>query len=124
MSSTNSTRITHASNKDTHPGAPDIDEEVLGRPILKPRRTKAQVAADNTAASEKKLVKAEEVKSNNEKRAHLIKWIATLEKEMHDDEQQADKEAAHPPAKKQIVLVAHSLGKCTNTHSNVRDIDV
>ena len=54
MSSTNSTRITCASNKDTHPGAPDIDEEVLGRPIPEPRRTKAQVAADNTAASEKK----------------------------------------------------------------------
>ena len=72
----------------------------------------------------KKLAKAEEVKSNNEKRAHLIKRIATLEKEMHDDEQQANKEATHPPAKKQIVLVVHSLGKCTNTHSNVRDIDV
>jgi hypothetical protein len=111
------TRMTRASNKDTHPGMPDIDEVVLGRPIPKPRRTKAQIAADNAAAADKKSAKAEEVKLNNEKRAHLIGQIATLEKRMHEDEQQADKEAAHPPAKKRIVLNTQPLSKCTNTHS-------
>jgi hypothetical protein len=46
-----------------------------------------------------------------------MEQIATLEKKMHDEEQQADREAAHPPAKKGIILVAHPLsGKCTNTH--------
>ena len=55
------TRITHASNKDTHPGMPDIDEDVLGRPILKPRRTKAQITEDNAATAEKKSAKAEVV---------------------------------------------------------------
>jgi hypothetical protein len=113
------TRITRASNKDTHPGMPDIDEDVLGRPIPKPRRTKAQIAEDNAATAEKKSVKAEEVKLNNEKRALLIDQIASLEKEMLDDEQQADKDAARPPAKKRIILVAQSLtsSKRTNTHS-------
>jgi hypothetical protein len=108
------TRTTRASNKDTHPGMPDIDEEVLGRPIPKPRRTKAQVAADNAATAEKKSAKAEEAKVINEKRAQLLQRIATLEKKMHDDEQQADKDAAHPPEKKRILLVAQS--KRTNTH--------
>jgi hypothetical protein len=111
------TRITRASNKNTHPGNPDVDEEVLSRPIPKPKRTKAQIAADNAAAAEKKSAKAEEVKLNNEKKAVLIKQIATLEKKMHDDEQQANREAAHPPAKKRIVLVAQPLSKITNTHS-------
>ena len=113
------TRITRASNKDTHPGMPDIDEDVLGRPIPKPRRTKVQIAEDNAATAEKKSVKAEEVKSNNEKRALLIDRIATLEKEMLEDEQQANKDAARPPAKKRIILVAQSLtsSKRMNTHS-------
>ena len=91
------TRVTCASNKDTHPGVPDIDEEVLGRLILKPRRMKTQTAADNAAAAEKSSEKAEEAKLDNEKRAQLIARIATLEKKMCDDEMQAEKEAAHPP---------------------------
>ena len=96
------TRVSRASNKDTHPGVPDIDEEVLGRSIPKPRRTKTQIAANNAATAEKLSLSAmaEEAKINNEKRAQLIKWIATLEKQMCDDEKQAEKEAAHPPAKK------------------------
>jgi hypothetical protein len=105
------TRVTRASNKDTHPGVPDIDEEVLGRSIPKPRRTKTQIAADNAAAAEKLSAKAEEAKLNNEKRAHLIERIATLEKEMRDDEKQAEKEAAHPPAKKRTVLVTKPSSK-------------
>jgi hypothetical protein len=110
------TRVTCSSNKDTHPGAPDIDEEVLSRPIPKPRRTKVQITADNAAAAEKKSVKAEEVKLNNKKRTKLIKQIATLENQMHDDEQQGEREAAHPPAKKRIVLVEQPPSKCMNTH--------
>ena len=76
------THITCASNKDTHPGMPNIDEDILGRLIPKPRRTKVQMAADNAATAEKKSMKAEEVKSNNERRALLIDQIATLEKEI------------------------------------------
>ena len=70
---------------------PDIDEEVLSRPVPKLRRMKAQITADNTAAAEKKSMKAEEAKLNNEKRTQLIEWIATLENEMDDDEQQAER---------------------------------
>jgi hypothetical protein len=109
------TRVTRSSNKDTHPGTPDVDEEVLSRPVPKPRRTKAQVAADNAAAVEKKYAKAEEVKSNNEKRKRLIEQIATLENKMHADEQEAEREAARPPAKKSIVLVLQPPSKCTKT---------
>jgi hypothetical protein len=112
-----STRITRPSNKDTHPGMPDIDEEVLGRPKPKPRRTKAQIAADNAAAIVKKSAMAEEVKLNNEKKALLIAQIATLEKKMHDDEELANTEAAHAPAKKRMVNVAQPLSKGTDTHS-------
>lgn len=124
--STNS-RVTRASNKSSHPGMPDIDEEVLDRPIPKPRRTKAQIVADNEAIAEKKSVKAEEAKVNNEKRTQLLAQIATLEKQMHDDEQQTEREAAHPPAKKRTVSVVplKSSLKCMNTHLfNACDIDV
>jgi hypothetical protein len=110
------TRTTRASNKSTHPGMPDIDEEVLGRPIPKPRRTKAQIAADNVAAAEKKSAKAEEVKLDNKKKAQLLARIATLEKKMEDDEQQAEREAAHPPANKRIVMTVKTPTKGTNTH--------
>lgn len=111
------TRITRAANKSTHPGMPDIDEEVLGRPIPKPRRTKAEIVAGNLAAAEKRSMKAEETRSNNEKRTVLIARIATLEKNMRDDELQDEKEAAHPPAKKRIELVVKSPIKGMNTHS-------
>ena len=109
-------RVTHASNKNTHPGMPDIDEEVLNRPKLKPRRTKAQIAAENAAAAEKKSVRVEEVKLNNEKKAKLIDWIATLEAKMCNEEQQAEREAAHPPVKKMVVLDMNPPSICTNTH--------
>lgn len=114
--STGNTRVTRAANKSTHPGTPDIDDEVMGRPIPKPRRTKAQIAADNVATAEKKSTKAEESKLNNEKRALLIAQIATLEKKMDDEEQQANSEAAHPPAKKRIVVMVKSPTKCTNLY--------
>jgi hypothetical protein len=111
------TRVIRASNKDTHPGRPDIDEEVMGRPIPKPRRTKAQITADNEAATKKKTSKAAEVKLNNERRAQLKEQIATLEKQMRDEEEQADKEAAHPPVKKMVLLVTKPpSSKGTNTH--------
>ena len=100
------TRVTRPSNKNTHPGMPDIDEAVLGRQVPKPRRTKAQIAADNATAAEKKASKSEEAKLNNEKRAHLQKQIATLEKRMENDEQRAEREAANPPARKNIALIA------------------
>ena len=109
------TRMTCASNKSTHPGMPNIDEEVLGRPIPKPRRTKAQIAADNIAPAEKKSMKAKEVRLNNKKKAQLLAHIATLEKKMQDDEQQAEREAAHPPANKRIVMTVKSP-KRMNTH--------
>jgi hypothetical protein len=83
---------------------PDFDNEVLNRPIPKPRRTKAQIAADNAATAAKKSTKAEEAKLNKEKRTWLIKNIATLENKMHNNEQQAKREAAHPPAKKMIMV--------------------
>jgi hypothetical protein len=59
--------VTHSSNKNTHPGMPDFDDEVLSRPIPKPRWTKAQIAADNAAAAAKKSMKAEEAKSKRKK---------------------------------------------------------
>jgi hypothetical protein len=92
--------VTHSSNKDTHPGMPDFDDEILSRLIPKPRRTKAQIAADNAAVAAKKSMKAEEARLNKEKKTRLIKGIATLENEMHNNEQQAEREAACPPAKK------------------------
>ena len=107
---------TRASNKSTHPGIPDIDEEVMCRPVPKPRRTKTQIAANNIAAAEKKLAKAEEVKANNEKKAKLIAQIATLEKKMEDDKQQANTEAAHPPTQKKIIMIVKSSTKGMNTH--------
>jgi hypothetical protein len=75
----------------------DIDEEVLSRPVLKQRQTKAQIEADNAAAAEKKSMKAEETKSNN-------------------DELQAKRVASHPLTKKSIVLVLQPPGKHTKTH--------
>ena len=110
------TRVTRASNKDTHPGMPDIDQEVLSRPAPKPRRTKTQIAADNATAAEKLSAKAEEAKLNSEKRAQLIEEIAMLEKRMGDDEKKTEREAAHPPAKKRTVLILKPLSKCANTH--------
>ena len=62
------TRVTRPANKSTHPGMPDIDDEVMERPIPKPKRTKVQIAADNVVAAEKKATKAEEVRLNNEKK--------------------------------------------------------
>lgn len=109
----NTQRITRPSNKSTHPGIPDVDEEVLSRPIPKPRRTKAQIAADNVTAAEKKSEKIEEAKLNNEKRTLLIAKIAKLEKAMDDDEKQADREAAHPPVKKTVFVVKSPI-KCMN----------
>ena len=55
-----------------HPGMPDIDDEVMERPIPIPKRTKVQIAADNVVAAEKKATKAEEVRLNNEKKALLV----------------------------------------------------
>jgi hypothetical protein len=112
-------RVTRPSNKNRHPGNPDVDEEALSRPIPKPRRTKAQIAADNATAAEKSSTKAEEVKLNNERRAQLVEQIATLEKKMCDEEEQAESEAAHPPAKKRTVLVMKPqdpTSKRMNTH--------
>jgi len=83
---------------------PDFDDEVLSRPIPKPRWTKAQIAADNAAAAVKKSMKAEEAKLNKEKRTWLIKGIATFENKMHNNEQQAEREAAHPSAKKMVMV--------------------
>jgi hypothetical protein len=112
------TRVTRPANKNSHPGKPDIDEEVLGRPVPRPRRTKAEISADNATAAEKKSTKAEEAKLNNEKRVLLMERIATLEKRMEIDEQQAEREAAHPPAKERTVLVAqYTNNKRKNTHS-------
>ena len=117
-------RMTRPSNKNTHPGTPDIDEEVLSRPIPKPKRTKVQIAADNAAAAEKKAAKAEEAKLMNEKKTLLVGRIATLEKRMLDNEKQADREAARPPAKKKTVLLVRSPIKCMITHySNERNTD-
>ena len=107
-------RVTRATNKSTHPGIPDIDDEVLDRPIPKPRRTKAQVIADNVAAAEKKTAKAEQVKLSKENRAQLVAQIAILEKKMHDEEKKTESEAAHPPAKKGVVMVAKFPTKCTH----------
>jgi hypothetical protein len=104
-------RVTRSSNKDTHPGMPDFDDEILSRPIPKPRRTKAQIAADNAAVAAKKSMKAEEAKLNKEKKTRLIKGIATLENEMHNNEQQAEREAARPPA----VMVPQRLIKGMKT---------
>lgn len=110
------TRLTRPSNKDTHPGMPDIDDQVLSRPIPKPRRTKTQIAADNAAAAEKSSAKVEEVRLNNEKRAQLIEQIAVLEKRMGDDEKKDEREAARPPAKKRTVMVTKPPSKCIITH--------
>lgn len=109
-------RVTRAANKSTHPGMPDIDDEVMSRPKPKPRRTKAQIIADNVTAAEKKFAKAEEVKLSKENRAQLIAQIAILEKKMHDNEKKAESEAARPPAKKGMVMGAKFPTKCTNIH--------
>jgi len=102
---------------------PDMDEEVLSRPIPKPRRTKAQITADNAAAALKKSVKAEEAKSMKEKRTQLIESIATLENKMHDDEQQSEREAAHPPAKT-TVMVPQPLSKGKGTKDSLIEMSI
>ena len=51
-----------------------------------------------------------------------MEQIASLEKKMHDDEQQAEREAALPLAKKGIVSVVQPPGM--NTHSNARNTDI
>jgi hypothetical protein len=97
-------RVTRRSNKDAHPGAPDVDEEVLRRPVPKPRRTKAQIAADKAAAAADKLEKAEAAQSKEDKKSKLIETIATLENQMAIDDRQAERNAAHPPTKKTVFI--------------------
>jgi hypothetical protein len=94
---------------------PNINEQVLSRPVPKLRRTKVQIVADNAAAAAKKLAKAEAVKSNEEKKTRLINSIAVLENKMDDNEQQAKKEAAHPPAK-EMVMALQPVSKGKETH--------
>jgi hypothetical protein len=115
MTTTNP-RVTRQSNKGAHPGMPDVDNEVLNRPIPKPRRTKAQIAVDNAAAAASKLVKADTAKVNNKKKARLIESIAALENEMENEEQQDENEAARPPAKKTI-MVPRPVSKGTDGDS-------
>lgn len=117
MSTTSNDRITRPANKSSHPGMPDVDDEVMGRPIPRPRRTKAQITADNIATAEKKSTKAEQMKLSKENRDKLIAQIAILEKKMLDDEKQTKREAARPPAKKGIVMGAKVPTKCTNIYS-------
>ena len=108
------THVTCPSNESTHPGVPDIDEEVMSsRSVPKPRRTKAQITADNIATAKKKSMKAEETKLNSEKKAEIVVWIATLEKRMLDDKEQAKKEAARPPVKKRTIIIKSPI-KCMN----------
>ena len=111
--------VTRATNKSSHPGMPDIDDEVMGRPIQRPRRTKAQITADNIGTAEKKSMKAEQIKLSKENQDKLIAQIAILEKKMHDEEKQTEREAARPPAKKGIVMGAKVPTKCTNIHSSL-----
>ena len=44
----------------THPGMPDVDEDILNKVIPKPRRMKMQITADNVAAAKTRSAKAEE----------------------------------------------------------------
>ncbi|KAF8797835.1 hypothetical protein BYT27DRAFT_7265399, partial [Phlegmacium glaucopus] len=72
-------RTTRSTNKDKHPGLPDIDEETLAKPIPKPRRTRVQILADAAAAQSKKDKKLEDEQQEATRKAAGIKEIAQLE---------------------------------------------
>ena len=80
------TRITRQSNKLAHPGLPDVDEATLLKPIPKPHRTKAQIAADNKEKAQKKKDKADADKEQEIKKALGVKKVAAMQNQMHDED--------------------------------------
>lgn len=106
-----STRIkTRATNKDAHPGQPDIDEETLRRPIPRRKRTKAEILASKQEAQAKKEAKAAAVVANVKRREDGVQDIARFENQMELDTIELRKEAARPTPKL-IVKIPRPTGK-------------
>lgn len=103
-------RQTRSTNKDKHPGLPDVDEETLARPIPRPKRTRVQILADAAAAQRKKDEKLKEEQREVARKAAGIEEIARLESKMKADEEKSALNAAHPPATPQTRKVARPLG--------------
>ncbi|KAF8879042.1 hypothetical protein BD779DRAFT_1676578 [Infundibulicybe gibba] len=82
-----STRITRASNKNAHPGLPDVDEVTLSK------RTSAQVKVDATA---KRQAKADEKIVAGVKKNTAAKAIAMLEDRMLTEDTMLRLNAANP----------------------------
>lgn len=106
----NAQRTTRSTNKDKHPGLPDVDEETLAKPIPKPRRTRVQILADAAAMQQKKDKRFEEQQQEAARKAAGIKEIAKLENRMRADTARSSLNAAHPPATSQIRKVPRPLG--------------
>ncbi|KAF8876083.1 hypothetical protein BD779DRAFT_1475808 [Infundibulicybe gibba] len=101
-----SQRVTRATNKDKHPGLPDVDELTLIRPVPKRRRTKLEVAADNAASAQKKQeeLKAKEAAVADELAG--LQTIAAYEAKMLED----DGMSASRPRNKKITKVSRLQG--------------
>ncbi|KAF9461190.1 hypothetical protein BDZ94DRAFT_1372446 [Collybia nuda] len=90
---------TRATNKDAHPGQPDVDEETLKRPIPKRKRTKAEILASKQEAQAKKEAKAAAVVANVKRREDAMQDIAQFENRMELDDIELKKKAARPTPK-------------------------
>jgi hypothetical protein len=86
-------------NKDAHPGQPDVDEERLRCPVPRCKQTKAEILASKQAAQEKKEAKAAAVVTNFKRREEGVQDIAQFENNMELDDVELKKEAAQPTPK-------------------------
>jgi len=106
----NTQRTTRSTNKEKHPGLPDVDEETLAKPIPKPRRTRVQILADAAAAQQKKDKRLEEEQQEAARKVAGIEEIAQLESRMRANAATSSLNAAHPPTTSQIRKVPRPLG--------------
>lgn len=106
----NTQHTTCSTNKEKHPGLPDVDEETLAKPIPKPRHTRVQILADAATMQKKKDERFEEQQREAARKAAGIEEIAQLENRMRADTAKSSLNAAHPPAMSQIRKVSRPLG--------------
>ncbi|KAF8804253.1 hypothetical protein BYT27DRAFT_7259397 [Phlegmacium glaucopus] len=116
-------RTTRSTNKDKHPGLPDIDEETLAKPIPKPRRTRVQILADAAATQSKKDKKLEDKQQEATRKAAGIKEIVQLESKMKTDANKSALHAAHPSAMSHIKKIPRPLGDVASLQLRYQGVD-
>ncbi|KAF8220599.1 hypothetical protein L208DRAFT_1382587 [Tricholoma matsutake] len=118
------THMTCQSNKLAHPGLPNVDKATLLKPIPKPYRTKAQIAADNKEKVQKKKDKAAADKEQELKKALGVKIVAAMQNQMHEEDIQSNLHAAHPPAKKTAKVTKPVVDNSAESTIHAEDPDL